>query len=735
MGRVASFELRAGARNRARTRPSALRSGLCEGVLALLATLLALPLSAQATGRAALDTVKPGSAVPLDEVVVSVTRTGRSVRDVPASVTVLTQASVKSTAAQSVPDLLRHIPGFTMRDFQSSITAHPSRQAPALRGLGAGTSASRTLVLVDGVPFEDPFGGWVHWARVPLDFVERIEVVRGGGSGIWGSRAMAGVINVITERPADRSMRLSAQGGSMSTMRADAAATMRTGKLGVAVMGEYFDSDGFRHVRPDLRGPIDTNAGSQHEMAYAKVEFDVSPRFTVHLNGSYLDEYRPNATPLRYDATEIGFLRGGARWITPDQSVWNLTIHGSAQNHVNVFSTEATDRNTEVLSLDQFDVPATALGGNVQWSKPLSASHELSAGVDVLSVDGEVNEDFAFVQGAFTRRRRVGGEQLLTGVYAQEVFTPTRRLRIFANARLDTWRNRAAFRTERNLLTDAILTDSTYANQSHSQFNYGLGMRLETSNRFAWRASAYAAYRAPSLNELYKPFREAGNVVVESLPSLGAERLKGAEVGADVDVSRSLAAHVTAFWMRVDDFITDITVEDAGATGRNIAPCGFVPAGGVCRQRANLEAFRSAGTELELELRPSAHWLLAGSWLFNPTEVVKAPNQPQLEGKSGRSAAEHSFSVRAGYFNPALIDAAVSGRWVGRRYEDDLNQLELDPFFVVEARVGREIRHGLEAFIAVENLLDMEYEVTRAASGLVRVGTPRSLQAGARVRL
>jgi iron complex outermembrane receptor protein len=91
--------------------------------------------------------------------------------------------------------------------------------------------------------------------------------------------------------------------------------------------------------------------------------------------------------------------------------------------------------------------------------------------------------------------------------------------------------------------------------------------------------------------------------------------------------------------------------------------------------------------------------------------------------------------MRASYFNPSAFDASLAGRWVGRRFDDDGNTLQLDAFFVLDARIGREIRRGLDAFIAVENLLDEQYEVTRAASGLVRVGTPRFIQAGVRLHI
>src|SRR5262245_38695492 len=103
----------------------------------------------------------------LDEITVTATRTDQAIRALPANVAVITKESSRLSAAQNVPDLLRVLPGFTTRDYQSQLVASPSRSAAAFRGLGT-TSASRALVLLDGIPMNEGFAGWVHWPRVPL---------------------------------------------------------------------------------------------------------------------------------------------------------------------------------------------------------------------------------------------------------------------------------------------------------------------------------------------------------------------------------------------------------------------------------------------------------------------------------------------------------------------------------------------------------------------------------------
>src|SRR5439155_21254462 len=117
--------------------------------------------------------------------------------EAPASVTVITADDILHSPNVTLDDLLRQIPSFNLFRRSSSVVGHPTTQGVSLRGIGP-SGASRALVLVDGVPINDPFGGWVYWSRMPMLGVDQIEVVRGGGSSVWGNYALGGVVNVIT---------------------------------------------------------------------------------------------------------------------------------------------------------------------------------------------------------------------------------------------------------------------------------------------------------------------------------------------------------------------------------------------------------------------------------------------------------------------------------------------------------------------------------------------------------
>ncbi|MEW5915344.1 MAG: TonB-dependent receptor, partial [Gemmatimonadota bacterium] len=636
----------------------------------------------------------------LDAAVITATRGSAVVREVPANVAVLGTVEIQRSAARTVSDFLRVIPGYTTKDHQSSVVSHPSRQAPALRGLG-GTSASRTLVLLDGVPMNEPFAGWVFWPRVPLALVKQAEVVRGGGAGVWGDRALGGVINLITDDPRENSITLAQTAGSYAAARSSVVATGKKDRFGALFAGEYFDTKGYINVPDNIRGSIDERVDSRNSAFFGKVTFDATPSMRLFVGGNYMDDFRNNGTVLRDNTTIVRDVRGGLRWLTADGGLVTATSYMGSSAYRNFFTNESLDRNTEFPSLHQWKVPTHSAGAQVQWSKEVLRMHRLTAGVDASWVDGEVNEDSNFQQGRFISRRRVFGEQRLLGVYVQDAISVTDRLRFLASVRHDRFSNKDGQRTERNMSTGAVTLDTSYADKTDSRTSYSFGVRQQATRDVSLRASVYSSFRSPTLNELFKPFREAGNVITEANPQLQPERLTGVDIGTDIMLGTSAVARITGFWSVVKDPALEVTLALAGNTGRVIAPCGFVPAGGTCRRRENIAEFRTAGVEGELEARPHRYWTLGAGYAFNPTEITKAPTQQQLVGKVSRGTAKHQGTALVGFDNPDLVALNVMTRFVGSRFDDDLNVLELESFVVTDVRVSRRLTSNADAFVTV----------------------------------
>jgi outer membrane cobalamin receptor len=655
--------------------------------------------------------------VSLDPVVVSVTRLEQRASEAPASVTVLTRPDVETTASQTVDDLLRQVPGFSLFRRSSSLVANPTTQGVSLRGIGP-SGTSRALVLLDGVPINDPFGGWVYWNRVPLAAVDQIEVVRGGGSSVWGNYALGGIVHILTRRPTERGAWFDASYGNHNTANVDLRLTEAWGPLRIGLEGNWFTTDGYEVVKASRRGSIDVNADAEHALFNGRLEFVLSPDLTLFVAGNYYDEERGNGTPLQFNRTDSGLFATGLRARTERFGEWAAAVYGQFQEFRSTFSTQALDRNSETLALDQL-VPSTSWGGSLQWSQKFG-DHLVSAGGDARWIDGETKEK-VFANNVFVRTRVAGGQQIVAGIFLQDVWVPVRVVEVTGGIRADYWTNYDAFRR------DTPPPAGVPAQQSFSDIE-----RLILSPRAAGlfhltattdlRASAYQGFRVPTLNELYRVFRVRNDVTVANA-NLKPERVTGGELGLSQRWG-PLEARVTGYWNDVKDLVANVTLA---------APLPDCPAGTTCRQRQNLDLARVRGVETELEWRVARDWRVFGSYLYVDARVVDAPNQPGLEGKRLAQVPTNAASAGLRYANPAILNASLVARYVGQQYEDDLNTLPLGSYVVFDAFLSRAFARWGEAYFAVENLFDRTYTVGRTSEGVISIGAPRLVRGGVRL--
>ena len=155
------------------------------------------------------------------------------------------------------------MPGFSLFRRTDSRTANPTAQGVSLRGLGA-SGASRALVLADGIPLNDPFGGWVYWDRVPREEISSIEAASGGASHLYGSDALGGVLNILRKPVHQDGFSLEAGFGNEKTPDLSFAGSKQIGPWAAALAGQLFTTDGYIAVPVGLRGSIDTPVDSEH---------------------------------------------------------------------------------------------------------------------------------------------------------------------------------------------------------------------------------------------------------------------------------------------------------------------------------------------------------------------------------------------------------------------------------------------------------------------------------------
>jgi vitamin B12 transporter len=354
------------------------------------------------------------------------------------------------------------------------------------------------------------------------------------------------------------------------------------------------------------------------------------------------------------------------------------------------------------------------------WGQQIGEAHRLIGGVDARWVEGETNEYFLRSGDAFQRFRNAGGRQEFVGVFLEENWRISDAVSLVAGGRLDYWRQFDGMRVERDRATKTALQNVEFAEQDGVSPNGRIGLTAQVARTLRLRGAVFTGFRAPTLNELYRPFR-VGNDITEANAALEPEQLFGAEAGFDWKPMERFSFAVTGFYNELHDAIGNVTIGEGPGT---FTPGGFVPAGGVLRQRQNLDRVEVLGIETSLAWKIADDWRFRGQYVYTHATVGSARSAPQLEGRDLAQAPEH-VAVAAIDWTPGRWHATAQVRFVGRQYEDDLNTLTLAPYATVDLALGYEFNEHLSAMGRVENLLDTESEVGKTASGLVSIGPPR----------
>ena len=676
-----------------------------------------------------------------ETVTVTATRMEQRLRDVPASVNVMTQEDIRRSPAVVADDVLRQIPTFSLFRRTSSLASHPTAQGVSLRGIGP-SGVSRTLVLLDGVPFNDPFGGWVYWTRVPLDATDRIEVVDSSSSSLYGNYAMGGVINVMTTGAMRRTVDVKAQYGNHSSPKLDFRASDVWGKVGVVFDGAVYSTDGYPivvDVNPagvPERGLVDKNASVEFRTFNLKAEYSPSDNVRAFIRGGHFGEERINGKASTIDGTDEKndtswtSVNGGVRaglGNAGDLEAALFTDFETFRSNFLAVPAATPPRSIGRMTLNQ-RVPSTAVGGMVRWSRAFAAHQLFSVGTDWRWVDGDSEEDGldATTGTQVTLKRISGGTQRSLGVFVQDVISPVSSLTMTLSARLDSWRNYDGHNLESNFPSGVPTPNNNpdLPDRDDTVVSPRVAARYHVNSQISVWGDIGAGFRAPTLNELYRQFR-VGTVLTLANNQLGPERLVGGEFGITLVPVPSVLVRSTYFDNRVKDPVSNVTLTAVGAN--------------VTQQRQNLGKTRIRGLQNDVDVRIGSSWRFIGAYLYDQAKVREFAANPALVGKYLAQVPKHRGSVQVVYTHPKLADIAFAIQSLGMQFDDDLNvrtvpgldEPGLPGYTVASLSASRSVGRNFEAFFTVQNIADEEYFVGTLPT---TIGSPRIVSGGVRVR-
>lgn len=650
------------------------------------------------------------------QITVTAERAETRVSDSAASVAVLSREDIATTAALTTDDALRQIPGFSLFRRSGSRTANPTSQGVSLRGVGA-SGASRAAVLADGIPITDPFGGWVFWGRVPREAINRIEVVQGGTSSLYGTDALGGVINLITRDARQSALSLEASYGNQQTPDVSFFAGGSLLQWAAQLSAEAFHTDGYVLVDPAQRGRVDTRAGAEHTTLEITLERLISDTGRIFARGSLFGETRENGTPLQTNNTYIRQVSVGSDLQSSRAGSFTARVFALTEIYNQDFSSIAADRNSELLTRSQ-RVPAQQVGVVSQWSRAAGPFQTIVAGVDAREVRGS-SDELGFTAGRLTLGVGAGGRERNAGVFAQDMIHITPRWLLTLGARGDHWSNFDALSTSRSLVLPTPATVTRFNDRTENAFSPRVTLLHKLTDNISLMISGYRAFRAPTLNELYRSFR-VGNVLTLANDKLRAERLTGGEAGASFAAfNHRLNVRGTFFWSEITRPIANVTLSVTPAL--------------ITRQRQNLGRTRSRGVDVEAEARVTNTVSVSGGYQFIDATVLQFPGNTSLEGLLIPQVPRHLLTFQARYSNPRRLTFAIQGRAVGLQFDDDQNQFRLERYFTLDAFASRSLGRGVEAFGAFENLFNERYDIGRTP--VRTVGPPLLARVGIRFRL
>lgn len=692
-----------------------------------------------------------GDSRTLDEVVVTATRSATGVSDAPATVTVISAAKMATRNISRLGDALKNVPGLFLR----AGALGDSQGTQGTSGMSMrGVDHRRILILLDGQPIHDAGSGQVNW-RIPfVDDIEKIEVIPGAFSSLYGSNAVGGVINIISKQAKERELTFKVKrgGGDASGQEASLYFRNKTEQgLGITAGFGYQDKDSYINdfvVRTPLAGvgivpvtgerAVTTSTGTPAYLvgdkgstpwrqinATTKLSYDLSSVDKIFAGVSYsetalgystFNSYLRNAagTPL-----SSGSLLVNGQRVTLNESAFvnNSPLFESATRYFAAYdgtwgsdkllklSLARIDRQYRFVNADtsatwasgtgsQTRAPNYGIDGEAQLGFPLGESQFLISGI---SLHREVVDGITF---ALANWRTPGsrtavnsgysGTSTTASIFVQDEVSISERLQLYAGGRYDDW-----YTSGSHFRNTAPASAANHSVRNASSVSAKLSGVYRASTDITLRGSYGQAFRAPSNNDLYA-YASLYGITSLGDPNLSPEKSASWEFGMNWQLSETAKINTTLYRTDISDLITNYRVSN-------------VP---IVSQRINAGKARINGVELAVETGLTDWLNMSASYAYIDSRMLENMVDPLSVGKrltdSPRNLATLAFEARRGAWNTTL-DANYHGKTFSTAQNIDVVQ-GIPGAYDKQTRVNAKVTYlfspAIKASLAVSNLLD-----------------------------
>jgi iron complex outermembrane receptor protein len=670
----------------------------------------------------------------LDEVVISATKTENVAREIPTRINVVNSFQVKALPVQYTDEYLQYIPSVNV---SRPFGIFSSKSTVTMRGLD-GKEQGRVLVLVDGVPVNKADGGSVNWNMITSGEIERIEVVKGPGSSIYGGNAMGGSVNIITRKPQKKLSGLaSIEYGTYNTIGGRLALAGRTNDsvnrgLYWNLGGRYLQSDGYitQSEADQAANPYIVKSNMMEWWASAKAGYEFKPNNFMELNfiafndrqGTGEQVYMDEGNTTDHDTYHARGKYHGEKAKTS----WDANVFYSNEHYKKVNEFMRDDYTWYDVLSERID-----FGGLFSYSYRLSDRQRLTAGADLKqgSVDAQdvfyTSTDIVYNQGKMNT----------AGIFVQdELSFLDEKFRIVASLRYDFARYfDGAFYIESPSGETSFLEPFVDSNQASYSWN-ALSPKLSAQYLFKGNDRIYVSYgrgfRPSVLDDLCRSGRMRGGFK-RANPELVPETLDNFEAGGDVAIFSKMNFSASAYYSIGRDFIYYVNSGDSIDMGFGDRP--------IYRPE-NITGVGIFGLEAEITydiipgLRLMANYAHAHSEISEYDPDEDAANY-DLSGKYLIDVPAHMAAFTITWSN-RIVNASLAGKYTGKRWVNDQNVYDeivgsdqYPAYTTIDVKVWKEFKLFF-LNLTIQNIFDVDYYDSK---GAVCPGRFIMLEAGVKI--
>ncbi len=641
----------------------------------------------------------------LKDIVVSATRTPRKIINIPAAVTSISAKEIEIRPINNADDILRSASNVFVN---RSWGIFSKNSTVTMRGLNG---SARTLILLDGSPLNKLSGGSINWHMLDPEKIERIEIIKGPSSALYGRNAMGGVINIIRKKPPKgTTARLKTYGGTYGTLGEEGEIT---GNLIQDNKGLYWSvSEFYRKGKGYIYVPLEMIDSTDKELYLSEINassligYKFGDNHTLEVTYDFYDDKRGRGSQVYEE--DGGYFKQRTNYT-------NLNYYnkiGKTDINFNIFHQNELyyTQNEKINNYGEYrlqltDTRKNDLGSGLYISHHFTKNHIVTAGTDFSY--GDVNSLDTYLTSSDVLE--YNGKLNYYGFYLQDDITFFRdKLNLISGLRADFsefYDGHLAVQDPTSRTGFAEDTEENFGENKWNSINPKLALQYNLDKKMNIYLSYGQGFTPPKLDDLCKSGRINKGFKIAN-PELGPEKLTNYEMGIKFDKIKNFSMQAAAYYSIGKDIHYFVATGDYIDTGDELRPM---------LKRQNIGKVEIKGAEFSFTGNITHEIYITGSYAYNHSIVLeyeqKDSSNTDITGMYLNEISPHVSFLELGFRNE-IINVSANWQFIDKQWVDETNTQLLESYHLINVHISKEFNlqsFSISPYLDVQNILDKIY--------------------------